>query len=145
MRERLIPIVATGTVDCARCGLKIVPDDKWELDHKDDGRGWLGPSHARCNRYAGWEQMIRNQSGDGNGGGPASSSGPTAGHSAGRTIHPSEPRSGSATESRGVPRPRAVVDTAAARPRTESGLARERGVDLEQTSSTVSLTPTPVS
>jgi hypothetical protein len=70
MRERLVPIVATGTVRCARCDELISPDAKWELDHKDDGRGWLGPSHANCNRHAGWEQMIRSQSGNGNGGGP---------------------------------------------------------------------------
>jgi hypothetical protein len=67
MRERLAPVVATGTVNCARCGEMIEPGAKWELDHKDDGRGWLGPSHAKCNRRAGWEAMIRSQNGKGNG------------------------------------------------------------------------------
>jgi hypothetical protein len=34
--------VATGTVRCVRCDGPIAPDEKWELDHRDDGRGWLG-------------------------------------------------------------------------------------------------------
>jgi hypothetical protein len=69
MRKRLAPIVATGTVKCARCDEPISSGDTWQLDHRDDGRGWLGPSHARCNQRAGWEAMIRNQSGNGSGSG----------------------------------------------------------------------------
>jgi hypothetical protein len=36
----------------------IASDEKWELDHRDDGKGWLGPSHRSCNRSAGWEAMV---------------------------------------------------------------------------------------
>jgi hypothetical protein len=36
----------------------IEPGPKWQLDHRDDGRDWLGPGHASCNARAGWEKMI---------------------------------------------------------------------------------------
>jgi hypothetical protein len=42
----------------ARCDELIAADEKWELDHRDDGNGWLGPSHRSCNRSAGWENMV---------------------------------------------------------------------------------------
>jgi hypothetical protein len=58
MRRRLAPVVQTGTVPCARCGEFIEPDSPWQLDHRDDGRGWLGPSHASCNARAGWEKRV---------------------------------------------------------------------------------------
>jgi hypothetical protein len=58
MRRRLTPVVATGTVPCARCGDLIGATERWELDHRDDGQGYLGPSHFRCNRLAGWETMM---------------------------------------------------------------------------------------
>ena len=51
-------MVATGTVRCARCHELIGREEKWELDHRDDGRGWLGASHQRCNSRAGWERMV---------------------------------------------------------------------------------------
>ena len=60
LRARLAPVVAAGTVRCARCDELITPQDKWELDHRDDGKGWLGPSHRSCNRSAGWEKMVDN-------------------------------------------------------------------------------------
>ena len=44
------PIVARGGVLCARCGLPIIPSEPFDLDHADDGRGYLGDSHRRCNR-----------------------------------------------------------------------------------------------
>jgi hypothetical protein len=28
----------------------ILPGQFWDLDHTDDGRGYLGPSHRECNR-----------------------------------------------------------------------------------------------
>lgn len=65
MRKRLAPVVALGKTQCARCGELIEPGEKWELDHRDDGRGWLGPSHSKCNRRAGWERMVDVVSGTG--------------------------------------------------------------------------------
>jgi hypothetical protein len=50
VRERLIPIVAGGTTECSRCGERIEPGQDWDLDHSDDRRGYLGPSHRKCNR-----------------------------------------------------------------------------------------------
>jgi hypothetical protein len=38
---------------CSRCGLPMRPGQALDLDHRDDGSGWLGFSHARCNRAAG--------------------------------------------------------------------------------------------
>jgi hypothetical protein len=64
LRARLAPVVATGSVRCARCDQLIAADDDWQLDHKDDGRGWLGASHTRCNARAGWEKMV-GQNGNG--------------------------------------------------------------------------------
>lgn len=41
--------VELGHATCARCSRPIVPGSEWHLDHADDGVGYLGPSHARCN------------------------------------------------------------------------------------------------
>jgi hypothetical protein len=49
--------VATGTVQCSRCGYPIYPDQAWDLDHADgiDKRlgVYRGPSHRHCNQAAG--------------------------------------------------------------------------------------------
>jgi hypothetical protein len=37
---------------CSRCGQPMRPGQALDLDHRD-GTGWLGFSHARCNRAAG--------------------------------------------------------------------------------------------
>jgi hypothetical protein len=58
LRRRLEPVVQAGKATCARCSEPIEPGSKWELDHRDDGKGWLGPSHRGCNRSAGWEKMV---------------------------------------------------------------------------------------
>jgi hypothetical protein len=50
LRRKLKPVVARGFTACMRCGLTIKPGEAWDLDHADDGYGYLGPSHARCNR-----------------------------------------------------------------------------------------------
>ena len=49
-RKLWTPLVAGGTVVCARCGEVIAPGQAWDLDHlaSADSR----PSHARCNRVA---------------------------------------------------------------------------------------------
>ena len=53
-RKRLAPIVATGTVDCARCGKRIRSTEPWDLGHDDNDRSvWTGPEHRACNRSAG--------------------------------------------------------------------------------------------
>jgi len=52
-RKRWGRLVRQGRVSCARCGQLIAPGSTWELDHADDGHGYLGPSHRRCNRAAG--------------------------------------------------------------------------------------------
>ena len=53
LRKAWIPKVATGTVNCARCHKRILPDQAWHLDHTDDRTTYLGPSHQRCNTSAG--------------------------------------------------------------------------------------------
>jgi DNA-directed RNA polymerase subunit RPC12/RpoP len=50
LRRSLEPVVARGATPCARCGELILLGESWDLDHRDDGAGYLGPSHARCNR-----------------------------------------------------------------------------------------------
>ena len=67
MRARLEPVVATGEVGCARCGQLIGQGEEWQLDHRDDGRGWLGPSHRQCNAKAGWASMVASVSENGSG------------------------------------------------------------------------------
>lgn len=52
-RRRWAPRVALGEVGCARCGDVIEPGEAWDLDHDDTRTGYLGPSHASCNRSAG--------------------------------------------------------------------------------------------
>lgn len=38
---------------CARCGEPMLPGQRLHLDHRDDGDGYLGMSHLRCNTRAG--------------------------------------------------------------------------------------------
>jgi hypothetical protein len=53
VRARVASQVASATARCTRCGAAIGKHDAWDLDHRDDRRGWLGPAHASCNRSAG--------------------------------------------------------------------------------------------
>ncbi len=55
-RRQLEPLVATGQVACCRCNELIQPGQLWHLDHRDDRRGYLGPSHATCNLRAAAEK-----------------------------------------------------------------------------------------
>lgn len=50
LRKKVAQAVALGAATCARCGGAISPSDPWDLDHTDDRSGYLGPSHASCNR-----------------------------------------------------------------------------------------------
>lgn len=50
LRRALAPVVAAGGVACSRCGRLIEQWQSWDLDHRDDRMGYLGPSHASCNR-----------------------------------------------------------------------------------------------
>jgi hypothetical protein len=42
--------VARGDVILPEVWGPIRPGEPWDLDHRDDGRAYLGPSHSRCNR-----------------------------------------------------------------------------------------------
>ena len=54
LRKQWAPVVATGTVKCARCGRLIGAHEPWDLDHDDrDRTKYLGPSCAACNRRSG--------------------------------------------------------------------------------------------
>ena len=46
VRKQLAPMVAAGLAVCARCLRPITPGEPWDLDHRPDRRGYLGPSHA---------------------------------------------------------------------------------------------------
>ncbi len=48
-RKSWIPLVATGSVPCARCGELIRTDEKWHLGHVDGTNQYAGPEHVRCN------------------------------------------------------------------------------------------------
>ena len=60
-RERWRPAVEAGQVDCRAptCVMperRIHPGQPWDLDHRDDRRGYRGPAHAPCNR--GWRRST---------------------------------------------------------------------------------------
>jgi hypothetical protein len=60
LRKRLGPIVATGTVPCARCGELIKVGELWDLGHDDlDRRRYSGPEHARRNRQTSSHRVER--------------------------------------------------------------------------------------
>lgn len=53
LRQRWAPIVASGRVNCHRCGHPISPGTPWDLGHHDTDRTrYRGPEHRRCNRGA---------------------------------------------------------------------------------------------
>lgn len=48
LRTWWAPVVASGTVNCWRCGQPIPPGTTWHLGHTDDRTAWVGPEHAKC-------------------------------------------------------------------------------------------------
>jgi hypothetical protein len=59
LRRRWAPAVAAGVVNCARCGQLIRPGQVWDLDHRDDRVGYLGPAHRKCNRSTSKPKELR--------------------------------------------------------------------------------------
>lgn len=53
LRRVWAPRVAGGRVACATCGQLIVPGTPWDLGHREDRSGYVGPEHAGCNRRKG--------------------------------------------------------------------------------------------
>lgn len=51
-RQAALRLVRAGNARCSRCGLPIGVDEEFDLDHADDGNGYLGVSHVGCNRSA---------------------------------------------------------------------------------------------
>lgn len=56
VRKRWKLIVEAGNAICARCRRPIYAYEPWDLDHAPGKRGYLGPSHRRCNRVVGARQ-----------------------------------------------------------------------------------------
>jgi hypothetical protein len=46
-------IVAADQAVCGRCLRPILPGESWDLDHRDDRKGYRGAAHSSCNRAAG--------------------------------------------------------------------------------------------
>lgn len=59
LRREWAPLVADGTIQCARCDRYINTGEPWALDHNDDRTSYLGPSHTRCNNSAGGKAAHR--------------------------------------------------------------------------------------
>lgn len=60
VRERMRPVVESGTALCVRCGRPIAPDAEWAADHDDVDRSrYRGPAHKRCNDAAGGRAVRR--------------------------------------------------------------------------------------
>lgn len=53
-RKRWVEFFAKGgSVYCSRCRKPVTAGMDWHLDHAPGKRGYLGPSHAKCNVVAG--------------------------------------------------------------------------------------------
>jgi hypothetical protein len=57
LRKKLASEVAAGQAICCRCGERILPGQRWALDHADipgahQLGAYLGVSHAWCNQLA---------------------------------------------------------------------------------------------
>jgi hypothetical protein len=52
--RRALLAASTTATPCWRCGFPLGPDPgRVDLGHRDDGPGWAGLEHRRCNRQAG--------------------------------------------------------------------------------------------
>lgn len=52
-RRKWASLVAAGGLRCPYCHRLIDPAAVWHLAHRDDGPGYLGPAHRKCNEDAG--------------------------------------------------------------------------------------------
>lgn len=69
-RARLAPLVASGQAVCCEliCVMPsryIAPGSDWDLAHDRRTGGYLGPSHAKCNRREGQGEKTRRARGIG--------------------------------------------------------------------------------
>ena len=55
-RRQLEPLSPPAKSAAAAAANSIEPGQPWHLDHRDDRRGYLGPSHATCNLRAAAEK-----------------------------------------------------------------------------------------
>jgi hypothetical protein len=51
--------VASGTVECRRCGELIAPGEPWDLGHVDGTLAHSGPEHRACNRRTATHRAAR--------------------------------------------------------------------------------------
>jgi hypothetical protein len=61
LRKQLAPHVEAGLTLCSRCGRRIDPGERWELD-RVDGAGpddYAGPAHLQCNRQTATHRAVR--------------------------------------------------------------------------------------
>ena len=51
LRKQAALMVDAGLVNCARCGKRIEPGQRWDLGHDDHNpMAYNGPEHRWCNR-----------------------------------------------------------------------------------------------
>ena len=63
LRASWAVVIATGRVDCPRCGQRITAEQRWDLGHRTSlragaGNGAVHPEHRTCNRRAGGELSV---------------------------------------------------------------------------------------
>jgi hypothetical protein len=59
LRAQWATRVASGTVECARCGELIAQSAAWDLGHVDGALAYSGPEHAECNRATATHRVGR--------------------------------------------------------------------------------------
>ena len=52
-RRRWAMALLSQSLPCTVCGKTVTAVMDWHLDHTDDGRGYLGVAHAKCNTRKG--------------------------------------------------------------------------------------------